>query len=163
MKAILADCVSLLNAHALTASAALVSALEDKRMSRAYVRAVYDVVQASVCDFEIRSLNHTMLMLVKTHQTSCTAMQMTAMRIGRNDVVCNPEIYLIKALVLLDVCTYDKASKTVTFNVNNELYAQLVASAQYRLQDDTLLLDSEFEHVVSFAVACKLIPKRIKR
>lgn len=163
MKALLADCVSALNANALTASAQLVSALADKRLSRASVRAVYDVVQASVFDYDLRALNHTMLMLVKTHQTSCTAMQMTAMRIGRTDVVCNPEIYIIKALALLDVCSYDKETKTVTFNTDNELYQSLVASAQYRLEDDTLLTNSEYENIMIYAVQCKLIPKRINR
>lgn len=163
MKALLADCVSALNANALTASAQLVSALADKRLSRASVRAVYEVVQASVFDYELRALNHTMLMLVKTHQTSCTAMQMSAMRIGRNDVVCNPEIYIIKALELLNVCSYDKYTKVVTFNTDNELYMSLVDSARYRLEDSTLLTDSEFDSIVQYAVACKLIPSRISR
>lgn len=71
--------------------------------------------------------------------------------------------YLIKTLTILKVAVYDKVSKTLTFNVESEVFQTLEENARYMMQDDTLFIHRERKELVKEAKALNLIEANTHR
>lgn len=115
------------------------------------------ILQSAVDDSQ-SMINDIMILCAHSHVMSFTLNQFSQLHLKRADrLVTDKATYCTKALVLLELADFDKATKTVTLKTDSEVFMSLYNSARYKLEDDTLYSKKELDSLLALAVEYKLV------